>query len=102
MSEVSLMGFFSIRVSGPTVSPPCPGSKGTARGGGRGRVRLEEVGASKHQKNRGSQCAKDRTDSERLVFGEDIDMDRVVEFSELAVVGRFDNTGIPTEDEHLQ
>jgi hypothetical protein len=28
------------------------------------------------------------TDSDRLVFGEDIDMDRVVEFSELAVVGR--------------
>jgi hypothetical protein len=37
---------------------------------------------------RGTQCARDRTDSDSLVFGEDIDMDWVVEFSELVVVGR--------------
>jgi hypothetical protein len=31
---------------------------------------------------------QDRTDSDSLVFGEDIGMDRVVEFSKLAMVGR--------------
>jgi hypothetical protein len=49
---------------------------------------LKEVGVAKRSAHRGSQCARDRTDSDCLVFGEDIDMDRVVEFSELVVVGR--------------
>jgi hypothetical protein len=38
--------------------------------------------------SKGIRCARDRKSSEHLVFGEDIDMDRVVDFSELAVVGR--------------
>jgi len=33
-------------------------------------------------------CARDRTCFERLVFGVDIDMERVVDFSEMAVVGQ--------------
>jgi hypothetical protein len=41
---------------------------------------LKEAGVAKRPKIRGSQCATDRTDSERLVFGEDINMDWVVEF----------------------
>jgi hypothetical protein len=33
-------------------------------------------------------CARDRASTERLVFGEDVAMDRVLDFSERAVVGR--------------
>jgi hypothetical protein len=40
------------------------------------------VGGRKTSTCKGTQCARDRKSSERLVFGDDIDMDRVVEFSE--------------------
>jgi hypothetical protein len=33
-------------------------------------------------------CARDRAGTERLVFGEDVAMDRVLDFTERAVVGR--------------
>jgi hypothetical protein len=49
---------------------------------------LNSAGDSKLSVHRGAQCVWDKTDSDSLVFGEDIDMDRVVEFSELVVVGR--------------
>jgi hypothetical protein len=75
-----------VRVSIPLFHLTCLGSKGIARGGGR--VSFERSWGFKASDEPWNQCARDRTDSERLVFGEDIDMDRVVEFSELAVVGR--------------
>jgi hypothetical protein len=81
-------GSSPVRNTGLHLSPPRLGPLDTTHGGGRGRGRLEAFGSSKRQVNRGPQCAKERTNSEHLVFDEDIDMDRVVEFSELAVVGR--------------
>jgi hypothetical protein len=42
----------------------------------------------KEGRSKSTQCARDRVGSERLAFGEDVAMDRVLEFSERAVVGR--------------
>jgi hypothetical protein len=74
------------RASGLIASPSGPGSKGLEKRGGWGRSK--DLGATKRSAPRISQCAPDCSDPDSLVFGEDIAMDRVVEFLELAVVGR--------------
>jgi hypothetical protein len=74
------------RVSGCFVSPPqISSSRGNACVVGR--EGLKDVGVSNHSVHIGTQCARDRTDLDSLGFGEDIYMDHVVEFSELAMVG---------------
>jgi hypothetical protein len=46
------------------------------------------TGGRKTSSCKGTQCARDKKSFERLVLGDDIDMDRVVEFSEQVVVDR--------------
>lgn len=70
----------------PESPLPTTSSQYFARAGDK--VGQQSVGGKKNLANRGTQCARDRVDLESLVFGEDIDMDRVVEFFEMVVVGR--------------
>jgi hypothetical protein len=74
------------RASSLVDPPQGQGSKGLTQKGSRERPKVS--GGSKRSTPKSTQCARDRSDPDCLVFGEDIDMDRVVEFSELAVVGR--------------
>jgi hypothetical protein len=49
---------------------------------------LKSVEGRLNSSSKSIRCARDRACTEHLVFGEDIDMDRVVDFSEWVVVGR--------------